>query len=223
MYQYTYLIGCLILSFIWVIFYFFREDLRKVQLYGSLLALPLGFLEILFVPEYWSPPSIFNLISRFGFGVEDIILSFVGGGITAVIYKVVSGTRIEKHKFNNKGILPYILFVCLFLGLELFLANKTIYNLCLAFFVSALFVAFSRPDLIKQMIFSGLLFGWLYFLFFKTMDILFPNFIRTTYNLSKLVGISIFNVPAEEVLFAFFSGSFWGVIYEYVKGYRKSS
>jgi hypothetical protein len=219
MHQYTFLIGCLILTFVWIGLYNWCKDLRKVQLFGSWLALPLGLTEILFVPEYWSPVSLFNLISRYGVGIEDFILAFVGGGITAIIYKVVTKTKIEKYEFKNKGFFPYILFIGLFLGLEIILPKMTIYNLFLAFFIGNLYVAFSRPDLIKQMILSGLIFGGLYFIFFKSIDILFLNFIGNTYNISRLMGINIFGVPVEEILFGIMSGSFWGVIYEYVNGY----
>jgi hypothetical protein len=220
MFQYAYLSGCLILLLVWVGLYFLRRDLRKEQIFGSLLALPFGFSEILFVPEYWNPPSIFNLIGRFGFGFEDFLLSFVVGGITAIVYEVVSGSKIRKYKSKLHGLLPYLLFAGLLLIFEVLLPYKTIYNLYLAFFVSGLYVAYSRPDLIKQMVVSGFVFGLLYFLFFLFFNFLFPNFITSVYTLNHFWGINILNVPLEEILLAFFSGSFWSVLYEYIKSYR---
>ncbi|PIN93121.1 hypothetical protein COU56_03855, partial [Candidatus Pacearchaeota archaeon CG10_big_fil_rev_8_21_14_0_10_31_9] len=54
----------------------------------SLLTMPFGLTEPLFVPEYWSPPSLFNLAVKTGFDIESLIFCFAVGGIGTVIYEL---------------------------------------------------------------------------------------------------------------------------------------
>lgn len=62
-----------------------------VSLWTSLL----GLTEPLFVPEYWAPPSLFDLASRTGFDIESFIFSFAIGGIAVVIYEHFTWRRIK--------------------------------------------------------------------------------------------------------------------------------
>ncbi len=48
-----------------------------------------GFSEPLFVPEYWSPPSLFKLAEKTGFDIESFIFSFAIGGIVVVLYRLL--------------------------------------------------------------------------------------------------------------------------------------
>ena len=57
--------------------------------------MPFGITEPLFVPEYWSPPSLFGLAQRTGFDIESFIFSFAIGGIAAVLYNVMLRKRME--------------------------------------------------------------------------------------------------------------------------------
>ena len=54
---------------------------RAVMWKSSLFMAPFGLTEPLFVPEYWNPPSLFELARRTGFDIESIIFSFAIGGI----------------------------------------------------------------------------------------------------------------------------------------------
>jgi len=60
-----------------------------VSLWTSLL----GLTEPLFVPEYWSPLSLFDLAQRTGFDIESLIFSFGIGGIAVVLYEYIFKTR----------------------------------------------------------------------------------------------------------------------------------
>ena len=117
--QFGYLTGCLILLVVWIFLYLLKKGLRQELIFGSLLALPFGFSEMLFVHQYWNPPSIFNFIPRFGFGIEDFLFTFVVGGIAAIGYEVVYRNKVIKTKSKSHGIDAYLLFVVIFLGLEL--------------------------------------------------------------------------------------------------------
>lgn len=220
MLQIGYFVGCLILSVTWLLFYSIRKDLRKELLFGSFLALPFGFSEVLFVHEYWNPPSLFNLINKFGFGIEDFIFTFIVGGIAAIGYEVIYKKKDVKIKSKHKGLSPYILFCILFLGLEVLLPYKTIYNLYLSFFVCEIYVGYKRPDLVSQMTYSGLFFSIFYFLSFLFFNSFFPNYINSIYSLKNFIGINIAGIPIEEILFSFLGGSFWSILYEYTKSYK---
>ena len=42
------------------------------------------------LPEYWNPPSLFELAQRTGFDIESLIFSFAIGGIGAVLYNALT-------------------------------------------------------------------------------------------------------------------------------------
>ncbi|MEK9177883.1 MAG: hypothetical protein AAB777_02045, partial [Patescibacteria group bacterium] len=69
--QYVWLIWSLILVAIWFATYLCvrskveRKEMLIVSTWTSLL----GLTEPLFVPSYWSPPSLFDLSARTGFDI----------------------------------------------------------------------------------------------------------------------------------------------------------
>ena len=82
------LVFSLILFVIWTVVFIFSRT-KKEMLIVSALTMLLGLTEPIFVPEYWSPPSLFNLALRTGFDIESLIFSFVIGGIGAAIYETI--------------------------------------------------------------------------------------------------------------------------------------
>ena len=61
------------------------------MLRASLLTMPFGLTEALFVPRYWDPPSLFDLAQRTGFDIESLIFSFGIGGVGSVLYNILTG------------------------------------------------------------------------------------------------------------------------------------
>ena len=61
MIDYVWLIWSLIILAVWGMIFLFRKDYRKVMLKMSLITMPFGLTEPLFVPQYWNPPSLFDL------------------------------------------------------------------------------------------------------------------------------------------------------------------
>ncbi|HSR63302.1 MAG TPA: hypothetical protein VLN56_07855, partial [Gammaproteobacteria bacterium] len=95
------------------------------MLWASLFTMPFGLTEPLFVPEYWSPPSLFNLALTTGFDIESLIFCFGIGGIAVVLYNVISGSRFEPvsegyrrlplHRYHRLAIAaPFIAFPVLY-------------------------------------------------------------------------------------------------------------
>ena len=102
--QYAWLIWSLILIGVWLAIYFLLDTKEKkremfvVSFWTSLL----GFTEPIFVPEYWSPPSLFDLAMKTGFDVESFIFSFGIGGIAVIIYELIFKTKHEKMNYHEQ-------------------------------------------------------------------------------------------------------------------------
>lgn len=73
----------------WVLLCRLFPQHRPVMWRASLFMLPFGLTEPIFVPEYWNPPSLFELAQKTGFDIESFIFSFAIGGIAAVLYNII--------------------------------------------------------------------------------------------------------------------------------------
>lgn len=219
--EYDYLFGCLILFLVWLTFFILRKDLRREMIFGSLLALPFALAERLLVPEYWNPPSLFNLISRFGIGLESFLFFFLCGGIMAVIYEVFSRKKTVKIRLGHRLFFgPYLIFALIFVSLELLFPRLTVYNAIISSLSGAGIIALKRKDLIEQIVLGSIFFGLIYFSFFLIFNRLFPEYIAATYNLENFLGVIIWGVPLEEIAIGFSAGAVWSTLFEYIQGYR---
>ncbi|MEK6835937.1 MAG: lycopene cyclase domain-containing protein [Nanoarchaeota archaeon] len=228
--MYEWLYGSLALLFVWLIFFIIKKDIRKEILQASLITMPLGLTEPLFVPEYWNPGTLFNLAQKTGFDIESLIFTFSVGGIAAVFYEIIFKTKHIKmsmkehhsprHRFHRLALLsPFIAFIILFP-----LANfNIIYTVLIAMAVGIIATILCRPDLIKKMLYTGFLFLILYFLlFFGLIEVLSPGYIESVWNLNAISGILILGIPLEELLFGFIFGALWASWYEHYKWYKIS-
>lgn len=164
------------------------------------------------------------LIDKIGFSIESILLGFLAGGIASVIYEFVERKKVKKiRKKKFSDFTPYLIFIIIFLGLELIFPSKSIYNLSISLIVSSIIIGYLRRDLIKQIIISGLLFSVIYFTLFVIFNLIFRDFVDQYYNLNNLWGINLVGVPIEEIIFAFSVGAFWSTLFEYIKGYKTKS
>lgn len=222
--KYAYFIGGLILLTVYLLFYFLRKDLRTEMIFGSLLGLPFGFTEFLYVPEYWSPGSLFNLIDRLGFGIESFMFAFFASGIATVGFEVLENKKLKRNRKKQRYVFthyfPYFLIIGVFVGLDFMYPSKTIYSLIATGLVGATYMGIRRSDLLTQIFTSGLIFMVLYFFLYLIFDMIFPTFVEDVYSLENFLGIYFMGFPIEEALFAFSCGASWSVLYEYIKGMR---
>jgi hypothetical protein len=221
------LVFSLILFAIWLVIFIFRRGLRKEMFLVSLFTMPFGLTEPLFVPEYWNPPSLFNLAAKTGFDIESLIFSFAIGGIASAIYGSIYKIKYEKmsrHEKHSKKHRYHLIFLfspaIVFFILWLFTELNPIYSASIAMFIGGLAAATCRPDLKKKTLIGGFLFLVLYFFFFLFFNIVYPGAVESFWNLSAISGILVIGVPLEELLFAFTLGMLWTNIYEHVLGYR---
>ena len=220
----------LILFGIWLIIFLLNKKSRKEMLYVSLFTMLFGFTEPFFVPEYWSPPSLFNLALNTGFDIESFIFAFAVGGIASVLYELkfkVKHKKINKHEMHSKRHrfhrLVLVSIPLVFLILYLFTDLNPIYSAIISMIVGAVATYLCRPDLKNKILFGGLLFLILYFVFFLFFNLVYPYAVERYWNLDALSGVLILGIPLEELLFAFTFGLSWSSVYEHVNWYRIKS
>lgn len=224
--MHEWLIFSLALLGIWLIIFLIKSLVRKEMLWVSLFTMPLGLTEPIFVPAYWNPPSLFNLAAQTGFDVESLIFSFAIGGIASVLYEAIFKAKHlrmttkemhnRRHRFHRLAIIsPALVFVPLYLSIQM----NPIYSVSIAMFVGGIATILCRPDLKRKMVAGGMLFTILYFLFFFSINLVFPTF-ANAWNFSAISGIQIIGVPLEELMFAFTFGLMWSSIYEHIMWLR---
>jgi hypothetical protein len=221
-YQYSYFAGALIFVAAWAGLYFFSKDHRAQMLWGTLLAAPFAFTGFLFIPEYWSPPSLFDLAQRFGISIEDVVWSGAVGGIASSVSEILFHERLQqmRERSGQRRFGPLFVMLGVFVVLELLRPADSIYNMIIAFASGAVLIGIMRRDLIGRMLRGATIFAVVYLMLFVWFLSLYPEFIPRYYNTARLLGIYILGVPVEEPLFAFSGGAVWTVFYEYVHAYR---
>lgn len=221
--QYVWLIWSLIILVIWGVIYISNKRVRKEMLKMSLITMPFGLTEPLFVPEYWCPPSLFDLAIKTGFDIESLIFSFAIGGLGTVLYNLIfRRTHIHfsliERNHNRHRLHLYILFVPLLVFglLSLLTSLNHIYCGVLAMLIGGLATLYCRPDLKGKIWVGGFLFMLLYFLYFGSILPFYPQYVELYWNLDNLTHILILGVPIEELLFAFTFGMYWSGLYEHL-------
>jgi hypothetical protein len=206
----------------WGALFALRTDLRGSMLRVSLGTMPLGLTEPLFVPQYWNPPTLWDLARRTGFDLESLLFSFAIGGIVFAAYDVLLGraptaTPIRdrhhrRHRFHEVAIASAPL---LFLFLLALTRLNPIYAAALALVGGFAATLYCRPDLWPKMLVSGALFLILYFIVFALFGMVFPGYVAAVWNLGALGGVLVLGVPGEELMFAFTFGLYWSSVYEH--------
>lgn len=192
------------------------------MIWASIGTAPFGLIEPLFVPEYWNPPSLFDLAQRTGFDLESLIFSFAIGGVGAALYNTVTGRdlvplgRAERHhrhhRYHAAALLaPVIAFPLLYPW-----PWNPIYPALVAMVVGALATVLCRPDLLSKTWVGALLFFAYYAVFMFGLEWSVPGYIERVWNLRALSGVLIYGVPLEEFLFAAAFGLYWAGIYEHL-------
>ncbi len=220
--QYIWFIWASIFLIPWAFVYWLFPLHRRAMLWASLFTMPLGLTEPLFVPEYWSPPSLFNLALTTGFDIESLIFCFGIGGIAAVFYNVFtqklslpvpnSERQYHLHRHHYKAIFaPFIIFPLVY-----FFPWNPIYPAIVAMIVGAIANILCRPDLKRKTWIGGLLFLAYYMIFLTGLELTAPDYIDRVWNLDALSGISLWFMPLEELLFAISFGMYWSGVYEHI-------
>ncbi len=220
--DYVWLVWSSALLLPWLALYVRFPEHRKPMLWASIFTTPFGLTEPLFVPEYWSPPSLFDLALRTGFDIESLIFCFGIGGVGAVLVNVLSRRATTplpdeerhhgRHRFHRWVLVaPFLLFVVLWPT-----GWNPIYPGIIAMLVGGLLTIWCRSDLTRNTAVGGTAFLFYYVVFLTGLELTAPHgYITEVWNLAALSGIRLAFMPLEELLFAFAFGTYWAGVYEH--------
>ena len=221
-YHYVWLIWSCAFLVPWIILYLFCNAQLRTQMWrASIYMAPFGLTEPLFVPEYWNPPSLFELAQKTGFDIESFIFSFAIGGIGATLYTSLMLKRIAPVDFEERHLgwhqwhkwalaTPFVLFPTLYL-----MPWNAIYAGIAAMALGAFATVLCRPDLKANTLVGGILFFAMYTIFLLGLKWSAPGYIEQVWNFKALSGVIIYGLPLEELLFGFSFGLMWTGIYEH--------
>ncbi len=226
--QYVWFIWAVAFMALWAALFVAFPPQRRAMLWASAFTAPFGLTEPLFVPEYWSPPSLFDLARTTGFDIESVIFCFGIGGVGAVLYNVLTGQALRpvgreekhhrRHRFHRWALAtPFLSFPVLY-----FFPWNPIYPGILAMLAGAAATMVCRPDLVSKTWIGGVLFLGVYVLFLIALEGMAPGYIARVWNLEGLSGIAIAGAPVEELLFAMAFGAYWSGVYEHFMWRRTS-
>ncbi|MEK6886327.1 MAG: lycopene cyclase domain-containing protein [Nanoarchaeota archaeon] len=217
--MYGYITWDIILGLCWLLLYSFQKNIRSKILWGSIIALPFGFGELYFIPNYWIPQTLFNFGIKYHLAIESFLVMFFLGGLAAAVYEAA----LQKYKMHHPKCCGNICFCYLSLGVALasfiillktFPLLNIIYSSILACFIGGIFAFFVYPELRSHIFLGGLFFMFLYGITLFVSEILVPGWIAATWNLSLISGVVLFKIPLEELLFGFAFGTLWSPLYE---------
>lgn len=219
--QYVWLVWSSAFLVPWLVLYLAFPDHRRAMLWASLFTTAFGLTEPLFVPEYWNPPSLFDLAARTGFDVESLLFCFAIGGVGAVLYNTLTGQRLRpmsrreaqapRHRYHRWALAsPFLAFAVL-----VPLPWNPIYPGIASMVVGAVATVLCRPDLKTKTWIGGVLFLGYYGVFLVGLELSSPVYIERVWNLEALSGLRLGFAPIEELLFATTFGMYWSGVYEH--------
>ena len=221
-YSYVWLVWSLVFLAAFAVLYAISPDHRRVMLHAAIVTAAFGLTEPLFVPEYWNPPSLFDLAQRTGFDIESVIFAFAIGGLGVVLYGRLAGRVPAPTSAQNRSSSRHRLHAvallapaAVFLGLTP-LGWNPIYPAIIAMAVGAAAAVACRPDLLAKTLIGGFLFASFYAVFIFGLAVTVPGYIESVWNLAALSGVLPAGVPLEELLFGFSFGLLWSSAYEHL-------
>lgn len=220
-YHYVWLVWASAFLLPWIVLYLANPLLRSIMWRASFATAVLGLSEPLFVPDYWNPPSLFELAQRTGFDIESLIFSFAIGGVGVVLYNALTRTHLApipaaemaagRHRLHRLALLgPIVAFVPLAL-----LPWNIIYAAIAALVLGSAASVLCRPRLARKTLIGGTLFLGFYAVFTVGLEWTAPGYIATVWNLPALSGVLVAGIPLEEFLFGAAFGMYWSGIYEH--------
>lgn len=220
-YQFSYLIGDLILLCVWFILYFVRRDTRQEMVVISCIFGIAGLTSgLVYILDWWRPPTITGTV----IGLEDFILGFVLGGIASVIYvevfrkRLLIKIRTNKQSLKGNKNFGFLIFlsIILFFGSYFILSYSSFIASIIALLIPTVIIWIKRKDLIIDSLTSGLLVSLVGMLFFVT-EWINPGWVVSHWYLENLSGERFLSIPIEDLIWAFLVGMYIGPLYEYWK------
>jgi len=209
-----------------VVIYAARSDLRQFIRANAAASLPFALTERFFAGSYWSPPSLFQLIDRLGFGVEDVLFVVALAAYMSSAYPFVFRKRLVAMPLTRSAALVLgrvLLVVGAALGAAVTLAFAGVPILYGSFAVMAaiaLGIVPTRRDLAAPALLGGLLSVLTYACVCLLYAELRPGVFSRVWHTEHFMHRFVLGVPIEEVLYGWLSGMVASVFYPYVARLR---
>jgi hypothetical protein len=182
---------------------------RRPILTSSLFAVPQAAFALLYVPQYWNPRYIVNLL----IGLENFVFCFLAGGLAWMAAVWAFHRRIS---FSYR--IPLILkrfSLCSLIGILMgalfyFIGFRGYAVSLLIMLIWGLILLIWRKNYSKLMVCGALTFTILFVFIFKSVEIVWPNLL-SLWNLKNLCGLGLGHIPLEEIAWAFFYGAVWPI------------
>ena len=222
MLKYDFLILSLLSLLPGAIIYALREDLRPVIRVTMICSIPFGFTEFLFYPDYWEPVFLFDLASKIGFGIEDLIFVCGLGAFTSTGFLFFSGFRLcRRDELNTAGkISRRLAFLFSLTFLLVFIAAligiPMIYGSCLIMIGVSSIIFLIRRDLFFPSLAGAGITVIVYTSLALIFGLLFPHAFRNVWHTEKFLNLFFLGVPLEEYMYSFACGMAATMYYPYV-------
>lgn len=216
---YMFLAGSVLVVFIVILLH---PGYRYVALWTALACAPAGIIgEIWLIPDYWSPPYLVPLSRHvWQFGLEDLLITGAFAGTCAAVFENMA-ERLGFSKIPSMSVRTFLVMegygflgcIVMVLGFSI-LKLTAIHALFLSISLILLVMARTSVSLALVMIpFAGIIAVVYVFFMVTVVRSFFPNIIEMAWNLPNTWGVSLYGVPAEELIWAFLTAMYCGMIY----------
>jgi hypothetical protein len=174
-------------------------------------------VEPVYLIDWWRPLTIFGT----SVGLEDFFFGAAMGGVASSGFEILFKQRLrapvrsQKHLRND-----YILYASLGTCGALFFSAVTFgmssfFASIISLGVPTLYIWYLRRDLIINSFVSGVFMGMCMAASFVVVEFVTPGWVDTHWLHSNLSGIILVSAPFEDLVWAFFVGTFVGPLYEF--------
>ncbi len=181
---------------------------RLPALLSGFLSTPYAFSSPLFVPEYWQPQRVVELVV----GPEDLLFSFAAGGLAWLIAARTADRPPELALRLATVTRRYCLwtsgFFGMVLGLRAWCGMRTMPALLVSGVLVGALLLWIRRDLWRLAGWGGLGYGLLYTSVLAIAFRIWPDFSHH-WNWRNLTGLALLEVPVEECAYALAFGAAW--------------
>lgn len=204
--------------------YLLREDLRPMIRRCALASLPFAASERFFAGTYWSPPSLFGLVGRIGFGIEDVLFVVALAAYMSTGYALFFRKSLDTPALAPTQILRRtIVSVSATLGIALMLlvlGVHILYGAFVAMGAFALFIFLRRRDLVPAGLAGGGIAVFTYAGVCLVFAALRPGVFERIWHTDRFIHRFVLGIPIEELLYGFLAGVVASVFYPYVANLR---
>ncbi|HEU4539190.1 MAG TPA: lycopene cyclase domain-containing protein [Polyangiaceae bacterium] len=189
-----------------------RPDLRPWMWRSALAALPFALTERFFYPTYWSPRFLFDLITKIGFGLEDLIFLAGLASFTTTAYPLVFRRAFAPREppSRRRSLARAVAPTALALGLAwplVALGTPIIYASVAAMAGATLAMLARRPDLARPSLLGGLLSTAIYAALCLLYGALLPGVFQRVWHTDQFLDRFVLGLPLEELLYGWAAGS----------------